>query len=56
MGHFLGGVANQTCQFGDPLNQGQDRKDGDLGNKLHDGTGIRLGESEPNFIDGRFTG
>ena len=56
MGPLLGAVANQTCQLGDPHGLGQDRKGGDLGNKLHDGTGIRLGESEPNFIDGRFTG
>ena len=56
LGPLLGGVANQTCEFGDPLGQGQDRKDGDLGNKLHDGTGIRLGKSEPNLVDHRFTG
>ena len=53
---LLGGVANQICQFGNPLGQGQDRKDGDLGNKLHDGTGIRLEESEPNLVEHRITG
>ena len=56
LGTLLGAVANQTCEFGDPLGQGQDRKDGDLGNKLHDGTGIRLEASEPNLVEQRFTG
>ena len=49
-------LADQTGQFGNPLGQGQDREDGSLGTKLHDGAGIRLGKTEAELLENRITG
>ena len=49
-------LPDQTGQFGDPLDQGQDREDGGLGTKLYEGPGIGLGKNGAALFENRITG
>ena len=49
------GIPDQTAQLGDPLGQGQDRKDRSLRPEFDNGAGIRLQETGTDLVEDRIT-